>query len=78
MASAGNRHCANCIGALSFPVCRSAHREIRIRALHAVTDLRLVHSTWTELQLNNKSTQLHASRRVHWSRASAPRFDWLQ
>ena len=33
MASPGNRHCAKCIGALSFPVLRA-----NVRSLAATTD----------------------------------------
>jgi len=33
MASPGNRHCANCIGALSFPITTESHGEITLKII---------------------------------------------
>ena len=54
---AGNQHCANCIGTLSFPIVRSRKRFLPQRGCH----LKLIHNNATP-----DSTKLSCLCRVHW------------
>jgi len=63
MASPGNRHCANCIGTLSFPIVGDAENVWRYGTVFILEVGKL---NWTDLQQVDSVTQTHAEF-MNWS-----------